>query len=106
MTGKGRRKPPLRRSIPSLPRRPAARQIMRDPREGAGHDGLRTCRGIDAACVRAHPRPDDVSLSFVRHASGGMPVKGQAPRVPRVVVQAGRVLGCACGPHHPAFPTP
>jgi len=35
-----------------------------------------------------------------------MPVKGPAPRVPRVVVQAGRVLGCACGPHHPAFPTP
>ena len=56
----------------------------------------------------AHSRPM-LFVFGVRHASVPEPVKGQAPPVPGVVVQAGRVLARAsavCGPHHPAFPTP
>ena len=71
----------------------------------AVHDDLKPGQGIDRASP-AHPRPDTFSVCFVRHASLRLPVNGQAPRVPRVVVQAGRVLGFACGPHQPRLPEP
>ncbi len=71
----------------------------------AVHDDLKPGQGIDRASP-AHPRPDTFSLRFVRHASLRLPVNGQAPRVPRVVVQAGRVLALrAAGRTSPALPS-
>lgn len=71
----------------------------------AVQDDLKPGQGIDRASP-AHTRPDTFSVRFVRHASLCLPVNGQAPRLPRVVVQAGRVLGFACGPHQPRLPEP
>ena len=70
---------------------PAARKIDGGPSRRAVQDERWPCRGIDRAGP-AHPRPDDVPVCFIRHAFLPLPVKGQAPRPPRVVVQAGRVL--------------
>lgn len=52
------------------------------------------------------PLPRSLFIHQIRHASPSRPVKGQAPRLSRAVFKAGRVLGSACEPHHPASPTP
>ena len=57
--------------------------------------------------ARLTPVPTPFPFSRVRPTDLPWPVKGQAPRVPRVGVQPGRVVGLtpAC-PHHPGLPPP
>ena len=89
--------------IPTLTRHRFPEEIYEPRRRGA------VIESRAGGSTRARPALTPVPTVFPFPLSAKHPVgcrsKGQR-RAMRVVAQAGRVLGCACGPHHPAFPTP